>query len=116
MIVAALILAALSLVVSAASVALSIVVMRQSGATATGLRQHRNAHTARDGAEDPRPPRHDRRQVNLGAPRATGERRASPGQLLPPEDTPPAALAADDAPTGAMPRVLPRPGEIGRPR
>lgn len=112
---ATVVIAALSLAVSLASIALSLVVMRQSGDTSALLQRHRLGHQKAHGKLDPAP-HTDRRRINVGPPRATGERRASPGQLLPPEDTAPAALMPEDAPTGPARRLLPRPGEIGRPR
>jgi hypothetical protein len=117
--------AVLALVVSVAALILAVAVARQSGAVASALQRHRSGHFARDGVEDPAQSRTERRQLNLGPPRATGERRASPGQLLPPEDSwtgPQPAVAPDGARTSAMPAArpspprLPRPGEIGRTR
>lgn len=115
MMLATVILAALSLVVSATSMGLSLFVMRQSGGISRDLLRHRLGHQKADGKLDPAP-HTDRRQVNVGPPRSTGERRASPGQLLPPEDLPPAVLSQDETPTGVIRAVphLPRPGQIGK--
>lgn len=101
----ALTLSVVSLLASLATLGLAVAVTRQSGAVATTLQRHRLGHEKREGKPDPAP-HTERRKLNVGPSRATGERRRSPGQLLPPEDLPPEDLAP------ARPR-LPRPGQIG---
>jgi hypothetical protein len=111
---------------AAIALSFSIAVARQSGAVAAALERHRLAHSRRDGQADPGSwDGGERRRLNLGPPRATGERRR---RESPPE--PPEQLTVDDAPTGereaaSVPlaprtsqirRQLPRPGEIGRQR
>jgi hypothetical protein len=66
-------LAVTALAVALVALALTFTVMRQSGETTTDLRMHRRAHTIAHGHPDPKL---DRRQVNLGPPRA-GERRGA---------------------------------------
>lgn len=68
----ALIVAALALAVGLGGLLLAYVVMRQNGDTTTTLREHRRAHTIAFGHADPKL---DRRQVQVGPPRSTGERR-----------------------------------------
>jgi hypothetical protein len=68
----ALVVACAALLVALVAVTLAISVMRQSAETTTDLRMHRRAHTIAHGHADPKL---DRRQVQLGPPRATGERR-----------------------------------------
>lgn len=75
------VLAVLALLVAVAALVIGVRVMRQSAETTTELRQHRRAHTIAFGHADPKL---DRRQVELGPPRATGERRGR--RYEPPRD------------------------------
>jgi hypothetical protein len=118
----AIVLAGLALGLSLCAVLLALLTMRQSGAVATILNRHRLGHEQREGHKDPSA-EEERRRLRLGAPRSTGERRASPGQVLPPEDSwdpedaPTAETAAVDLPTRearAVRPTLPRPGQIGQ--
>jgi hypothetical protein len=68
----AVVLASIALLVAITAVVLGVVLMVQNGETTSQLRDHRRAHAEAHGHPDPRL---DRRQVNLGAPRTTGERR-----------------------------------------
>jgi hypothetical protein len=122
MITAALALSVLALLLAAAAAVLAVRTMRQSGAVATTLNRHRLGHEQREGSKDPAADR-ERRRLNLGPSRAVGERRRSPGHLLPPEDSwnpedaPTAETAAVDLPTRearAVRPTLPRPGQIGQ--
>jgi hypothetical protein len=120
------VLSSLALVGAILAVTIAVAVARQSGAVASTLDRHRNAHVARDGTADPQPGGHraDRRRVDLGPSRTAGERLQSPSE--PPEDapgpesletSPQAVLGAEEPPTVAARAVrLPRPGEIGRQR
>jgi hypothetical protein len=81
---------------AAVALGLAIAVAKQSGAVAATLERHRLAHSRRDGQADPGAwDGGERRRLNLGPPRATGERRR---RERPPE--PPEQLTVDDAPTG----------------
>jgi hypothetical protein len=107
---------------AAVAVGLAIAVAKQSGAVATTLKQHRLAHSRRDGQADPGAwDGGERRRLNLGPPRS-GERRH---RQRPPE--PPEQLTVDGETTGEIPAAqrpqepqtaqiraqLPRPGEHG---
>lgn len=124
--------AVLALVVALAALALAIGVTRQSAGLAQLLQRHRLGHQKREGELDPAP-HTERRQLNLGPPRSTGERRVSPGYVLPPEESGRLARHAEEpdaaedtgpvvgAPTVESPAArpkplpgLPRPGQIGR--
>lgn len=85
-------LSCIALAVAVVALALTALLMRQNGETTTDLRAHRRAHAEAHGHPDPRL---DRRQVNLGAPRSTGERRRQRVD----EDT------AHDAPVLTAPEV-----------
>lgn len=76
--------ALIALGLSLASLALSLVVMRQSGRATSTLRRHRIAHNDAYGTPDPRL---DRRQINLGPPRS-GERRGAHRHTPPTADQP----------------------------
>lgn len=104
--------AAVAFLVAVGALVLAGFVARQSGELSGELRRHRLGHQRRDGAPDPAPPsnRHERREVNLGAPRGVGERRTTAGQLPLVEEPPTGPLAP---PTVQARRVLPRPGQIG---
>lgn len=118
----ALVLASVALAVAVTTAVGLVVLMRQSGETTTDLRRHRRAHAEAFGHADPKL---DRRQVNLGAPRATGERRGArryepPAERLMPrpvDDTPTGELEApetgpleqQDQPTRLAPAVRPDP-------
>lgn len=91
----------LALIVALAALGLTISVMRQSGETTGDLRHHRRAHEVAHGHPDPKL---DRRQVNVGPPRSTGERRGArhyqpdPERLAPrPVDEPHDVVALADA-------------------
>jgi hypothetical protein len=101
---------------------LVIAVARQSGAVAANLERHRLAHSRRDGQADPGAwDGGERRRLNLGPPRATGERRERPpvpaGQLTVDED-PTAEREAAPRPqepqTAQIRAQLPRPGQHGQ--
>jgi hypothetical protein len=81
----------LALIVAVTALVVVALVMRQSADTTSDLRAHRRAHTETHGHPDPRL---DRRQVQLGAPRSTGERRGTRYRPDP-----------DDAETGQLPAV-----------
>ena len=67
----ALVLSCVALALAVIALVLALLVMRQSATTTTDVRQHRRAHAVAYGTADPKL---DRRQTNLGPPRA-GERR-----------------------------------------
>lgn len=107
------------------ALALSVATAKQSGAVASTLARHRLAHAQQSGAEDPGSwDGEERRRLNLGPPRRTGERRQRPERPV----VPPEQLTLDEAPTDAQqaasvpqgPRTaqiraqLPRPGQIGQ--
>lgn len=117
------IVAGVALVVGIAALALGVIVMRQGGETTTDLRMHRRAHTIAHGHADPKL---DRRQVALGPPRSTGERRGRqyepPRDRLAPRplDVPTGELEQPDLPTsmleqqpGPPRRAAERPGPLG---
>lgn len=109
-----------ALIIALAALVLAVMVARQSAAASALLDRHRNGHRLREGQPDPQTSashRADRREVNVGPSRAVGERRASPGAALPPEETAgPFRPLPEEPPTEAMPRVRPRPGQIGQSR
>lgn len=103
---------------------LGIAVAKQSGALASTLQRHRLAHAQESGAEDPGAwDGDDRRRLNLGPPRATGERRRrerppAPAGQLTVDETPTAERKAAERPqepqTAQIRRQLPRPGQLGQ--
>jgi hypothetical protein len=107
---------------SAVAVGLAVAVARQSGAVASRLEQHRLAHSRRDGQADPGAwDGGERRRLNLGPPRATGERRQRPpapaGQLTvddAPTEEREAASGPQEPQTAQIRRQLPRPGQLGQ--
>ena len=115
-------LAVVALLVGAAALTLSVLVARQSAGLASTLERHRHGHALREGTLDPAAARSHRRQLNLGPPRSTGERRERPQDGPDPlpgsdplADEPEAADESDSPRTGPL-RSLPRPGQIGRAR
>jgi hypothetical protein len=110
--------------VAVVALSLAVAVAKQSGAVASTLQRHRLAHAQESGAEDPGAWDGDeRRRLNLGPPRATGERRrrerppVSAGQLTV-DDTPTEEREAAGRPqepqTAQIRRQLPRPGQLGQ--
>lgn len=114
-----LVLSSVALVLSLAALVLAVLVARQSSGVAGILKRHRLAHTTADGVPDPGA--HPRRRAYRQDPPQGMERRRRPEER---PDLPPGALRPEEeaetaeqplaARTEAMPRVLPRPGQVGR--
>jgi hypothetical protein len=100
--VLALVLGAVALVVAVLALVLAFTVMKQSGEVTAEIRQHRRAHTIAFGHADPKL---DRRQVALGPPRATGERRGASRYEPPRDRLMPRPEPLDGEPTGELERT-----------
>jgi hypothetical protein len=116
------ILAVAAFAVAVLALGLAITVAKQSGAVASTLQKHRLAHAQSDGAEDPGSwDGEERRRLNLGPPRHSGERRRElppvpPGQLTVDEEATAEQETVSGPQTAQIRRQLPRPGQLGQRR
>lgn len=103
-------LAVLGVILAAAALVLSLVVMRQSAEVLDDLRTHRRAHARADGAPDP-----ERRRRQDGPPPGQPERRTPDRSTMRhTEPVPTGELDRQDLPTTMLPlqnRPRPRGGE-----